>query len=38
MTQSKYIQYIFLWYIQIGFAGKISLSLVFSCITQELYR
>lgn len=29
MIQSSYIHYIFLWYIQIGFTGKISLLLVF---------
>lgn len=29
MIQSSYIHYIFFWYIQIGFTGKISLLLVF---------
>lgn len=38
MTQSKYIQNISLWCIQTGFAGKISLSWVFSYITKELFR
>lgn len=38
LTKSKNTDYIFLWYIQSGFSDMFSLSLLFSCMTKELYR